>query len=362
VVAVTLVALGSLPALARYLPSPGVTAENAAALIARIRASGPVGFSGYAESHGTLAIPDATQLGNLPSLLGDTTRMRAWWTSASQWRVDVIDPLGETDTYGFPSGTWVWDSQRRRATAVDGEPPVRVPRAADLLPSTLGRRLAGAAGSAQLSRLPTHVIAGRDAQGVRLVPGHLSTVDHVDVWADNRTGVPLQVQITARGESHPTISSAFLDISFGVPAATTTTFSPPLDAFVQQVSAADLQGLLGRLFRVPYPRQLAGLPATEAFPGQAGVATYGDALGLLAVATLSNDDADHFAAALKGRATPVHLPGMPQARALSISTPLITALLVSTRNSDILLAGTLPAATVQSAYLDLVAQFRVGQA
>jgi len=360
-VALAMVILGSLPALARGLPSPGTSGESAASLVARIRASAPVGFSGYAESHGTLAVPDAAQLGDLPSLLGDTTRMRAWWASGAQWRVDVIGPLGEKDTYGLPGGTWVWDSERGRATVVEGEPPVRVPRAADLLPSTLGRRLAGAASVARLSRLPAHRISGHDAQGVRLAPTSLTTVDHVDIWADNRTAVPLQVQITARGATRPTISSAFLTISLRTPAATTTTFSPPPDAITSQVSAADLQGLLGRLFRVPYPRQLAGLQATEVLPGEAGVATYGDALGLLAVATLANSDADHFADALKGRATPVPIAGMPQARALAIGTPLITALLVSTRNSDILLAGTLPAATLQRAYLDLVRQLRAGQ-
>lgn len=139
--AALLVGLTSLPALARHLPSPATSREPAARLLAAVQASSRVAFSGYAESHGSLAVPDLPQLGELPGLLGGTTKMRVWWDGPSQWRVDKINDVGEADTYAFPGGSWLWDSERRRATELDGQPPVRVPRPADLLPTELGLSL-----------------------------------------------------------------------------------------------------------------------------------------------------------------------------------------------------------------------------
>lgn len=353
-VVVLLLVLGGLPALARARPAPADSTVSAAQLIASIRGSSAVAFSGYAESHGTLAIPDISQLGSLPSLLGDTTKIRTWWQTPTQWRVDVVDTLGETDTYDFPSGSWVWDSQRRRATIIDGTPPVRVPRAADLLPSTLGRRLAGSP-DVRATRIPPHRVAGRSALGLRLTPTGPSTVAYADVWADRDSGLPLQVQVVPTANGRPALSTAFLTVSLHAPGATVTSFTPPPDAAVTEVSATDLQGLLGHLRPLSAPSSLAGLPAAQPVPGLGGVATYGGGLSTVAVVSLADGDSDHLADTLRGRATTLRLPG---ARAQQIVTPLVTALLVRTRYRDLLIAGTVPVALLQQAAASLLPGWR----
>lgn len=349
-VVVTLGLLASLPPLIRHLPSPRTTSIDASALLARIRASTSTGFSGYAESHGSLAVPDVKQLGDLPSLLGDATKMRVWWSGSQQWRVDVISDIGETDTYGQPGATWTWDSQRRTATEIEGTPSIRVPRAADLLPSTLGQRLAGAAATAEVTRIAAHRIAGRTAQGIRLKPTGATTVDHVDIWADDATGLPLQVQLYVAGRTQPVLSTAFLTFGAAAPSPRTTSFLPPPDAVLRTVKAGNLQGLLGRLRRFPYPAELAGLPAAQGTPGLDGVASYGTALGTVAVVRLSDGDADRLADSLGTRGTAVNIAG---ARAQAVSTSLVNALLVRTRYRDLLIAGTVPAAILRAAYEQL---------
>jgi hypothetical protein len=348
-------ALAAVPAIARARPAPARDQESAATVVSRIRDAKALSYSGYAESDGTLSVPDVAQLGDLPSLLGDVTKMRVWSGAGTGSRVDVIDDLGETDTYTADSqpGTLVWNSQERRVTIVRGAPPIRAPRAGDLLPSTLGERLAGATTGATVTRIGSHLVAGRTAQGIRIHPSGESTIDDVDIWADTKTGVPLQVQITPVGASRPALSTAFLSFGTGTPATSTITFKAPPDAKVQSTNATNLQGLLGRLRGFPYPPSLVGLADTQAVSGFPTVATYGNALQTIAVARLEPDDADRFAKAIALSATTI--TDIANAQAQSVSTPLVNALLVRSGRRDFLLAGTVSVATLRTAYGQLAA-------
>lgn len=347
--------LAAIPAIARARPVPARDQESAAAIVSRIRDAKTLSYSGYAESDGTVSVPDVAQLGDLPSLLGDVTKIRVWSSAGAGSRVDVIDDLGETDTYTANSqpGSLVWDSQERRVTIVHGAPPIRAPRAGDLLPSTLGERLAGATAGALVTRIGSHLVAGRTAQGIRIHPSGESTIDNVDIWADTKTGVPLQVQITPVGASRPSVSTAFLSFDTGTPATSTITFSTPADAKVRTTDASNLQGLLGRLRGFPYPPTLAGLADTQAVSGFPTVATYGNALQTIAVARLEPDDADRFAKAITLSATTI--TDIADAQAQSVSTPLVNALLVRAGRRDFLLAGTVSVATLRAAYDQLAA-------
>ncbi|HEY5334836.1 MAG TPA: hypothetical protein VIJ71_02305, partial [Mycobacteriales bacterium] len=131
--ALAVVLIAGLPALVGARSSPPDRARvTARQVLAAIRASAGKTYSGYAESHGDAAIPDIAQLGSLPSLLGDTTRLRVWWSGSDQWRVDQLGSTSENDTYAYPGGTWEWASSTRTATAVSGVSPIRLLRPADL--------------------------------------------------------------------------------------------------------------------------------------------------------------------------------------------------------------------------------------
>src|SRR6266487_3268102 len=72
--------LAALPALAGALPVPG-RGVPAATLLARVQASAPVPYQGYAESRAGLGLPDVPNASGVVALLGETTRMRAWVAS-----------------------------------------------------------------------------------------------------------------------------------------------------------------------------------------------------------------------------------------------------------------------------------------
>ncbi|MEJ7755240.1 MAG: hypothetical protein WKF83_01910 [Nocardioidaceae bacterium] len=267
IVAIGVLALLAAPLLVHALPVED-SAESATSLAARIQQSHDVPYSGSAESTGTLQLPASTQFGALGDLLGERTRLRTWWRSADDWRVDTVRTTGESDLFHDESGTTRWVYESLTATRTPNV-FVRIPDASDLLPPILGRRLLDGARPDELSRLPAERIAGRDALGVRLRPSdQQSSIDRVEVWADPETAVPLRVEVY--GDSYgPTdqpgqvaMTTAFSSFSSELPAASITRFEPPpgsttrfervldfasaADAFAPQEPPANLAGLGGR--------------------------------------------------------------------------------------------------------------------
>ena len=104
-VAIAAVALiAALPSLAGARPQPADRTVSASTLLARVRASSTTGYSGYAQTAGSASIPDVADLGDIPSLLGDVTMLRVWWSGPQQWRVDTVSATNEEDTYAPPRG------------------------------------------------------------------------------------------------------------------------------------------------------------------------------------------------------------------------------------------------------------------
>jgi hypothetical protein len=142
--------LCALPAIASALPvsAPAVTAGQ---LRARILASARLSYSGYAESDATFGLPSLTGLSDVTSLLDGVTKMEVWQAAPDSWRVDVLSDTGERDTYQTPRSTYIWDSGSELLTRIVGQPGIRLPRAADLLPPALASRLLQEAGTSATS-------------------------------------------------------------------------------------------------------------------------------------------------------------------------------------------------------------------
>lgn len=262
--------VSALPVSAQHLP--------AAALLHRIQHSSDVGFSGYAESDGGLALPVTDQFGNLPDLFGGHRQLRAWWRSAFDYRVDSIGYTGETDTHTTDSGSWSWNYESNTATFTQytGTPRVRLPTDADLLPPRLGQRLLSEATAAQASSIASRRVAGVAAAGLRIRPDvAVSTVDHLDVWADPRTGLPLAISVYGKGAGGSALSSEFLDVKVAMPARDSTGFAVPEGATVQIVSAPDLATAVDRLGGGLPPARLAGFSRNAALPVLGSVGVYG---------------------------------------------------------------------------------------
>jgi len=71
-------------------------------------------------------------------------------------------------------------------------------------PPALVRTLLDVAAGERFEPLPARRVAGVDAAGLRIVPaGAGTTVDHIDIWADPGSGLPVQAEVTARGGQRP---------------------------------------------------------------------------------------------------------------------------------------------------------------
>ncbi|RBY77187.1 transcriptional regulator [Geodermatophilus sp. TF02-6] len=274
-----------LPSLVGALPAD-VGDAPAAELRTAALASADVGFSGYAVSAGGLALPVSDRLTDVADLFSDRTLMRVWWRGPTEHRVDVVTAAGETDVHRDPAGTWTWDFEA--GTATRGVPAsLALPTAPDLLPSSLGRRLLSEAHDDELSRTGARRIAGREAQGLRLVPSDAaSSVGRVDLWLDPASGLPLQVEVYAEGAEHAALDTRFLDLDLGDPPSRVLAFTPPAEARV--LTAPDTDDLIAQAEQraplVALPSQLAGLTRRTLDGVPPAVGVYGRGITLLAVA------------------------------------------------------------------------------
>ena len=283
-VGVLVAVLVSLPAVVGALPVED-TDVSAADLHAAVLASGSVGYSGYAESAGGLALPVTDQLTSVADLFSDRTTMRVWWRGPTDHRVDVVTTAGETGVHRDAEGSWTWEYERATATRTAAA-PLDLPAAPDLLPPSLGRRLLSEAADAELSRIGARRVAGRDALGLRLTPAEpAASVRRVDVWVDGDSGLPVQVEVVAKGTDRPTLDTRFLDLELARPSAEVTAFRPPPGATVREGRQAEVLREAGdRVRLVSLPAELAGLPRRVIEGAPPGIGLYGSGVTLLAVA------------------------------------------------------------------------------
>jgi hypothetical protein len=281
VAAVTLV-LVSVPAVVAALPSARESIDPAR-LRALVLASADRPYQGYAESSGSLALPELPNLADVAALFAGTTRMRAWYAGQDRYRFDVIGTAGEHDVYRLPDGEYTWDYGANTLTELIGEPSVRLPRAGDLLPPELARRVLRAAKNDPVTTLPARRVAGVDASGLRLVPADPdTTIGQVDLWADPASGLPVRVEVTARGQQVPILSTEFQQVDQTTP--TIEAPRPVLGSGFSVASAPDVTDALGALGQAVLPNTLGGRPlASSSFGGVTGAALYGTGLAAFAV-------------------------------------------------------------------------------
>jgi hypothetical protein len=277
--------LVSLPTVIGALPARS-SDLSATELLAEVKASGSVGHSGYAESVGGLDLPLTEDFTALTSLLGDRTRIRSWWRGEADWRVDTVQTTGEAGTYRDASGIWNWDYEQDTIVRTS-EPTVRLPRVSDVEPAALARRLLSEARAADVSRIPSRRVAGRDAAGLRVRPSDDgTTIDRVDVWVDPASGLALRVEIYGKDTPRPMLETAFLDFSDRTPPPSATRFSPAQPEKIRGETNPDLAAAINVFSRVVAPATLAGLPGRPGVIGLGSVGTYGSGLTLLVAVPL----------------------------------------------------------------------------
>lgn len=343
-----LAVLLAAPAIVAAVPV-GVGRADPGQLRERVLASVAQPYQGYAESTARLQLPDLPQVSDVTSLLNGTTRIRAWYAAAQRWRVDVLGPSGERDLYQTERGLVVWDYGAGLFVEILEQPPLlRLPRAADLLPPDLARRLLTATARQPVATAPPRRVAGIDAAGLRVsVTDPTTTVAGFDVWADPVTGLPLRVEVRGRRSDRPAVTTAFSEVSLRPPAEQVLTPAPGPGTGATTARAADLVAFLDRFAGAPLPGQLTR--RSRVSTSVRGVGQYGAGLSTIVVLPLPRD----LAAGAFDRARDAGGTEVTLARGTGIvaGNDLLTVLVAwspSGRRS-VLLAGLVDGATLQQA-------------
>ncbi len=273
-----------LPVLASALPA-SVPALTPRQLENRILSAQRLSFDGYAESDATFGLPPLPAFSSVTPLLDGVTRMRVWQAAPDRWRVDTLSDAGENDTYQIRGNTFVWDSGEQLLTGIYGPETIRLPRAADLVPSALADRLITEAGpGARLSPLPPRRVAGQSAAGLAISPASpQSTIERADIWASPTTGLPLLVEVFGRGSAQPALETQFLQASLWTPSGDVLTPQIGPGAGFTTTTPSDFAGVLKNLDDEVLPGSLAGFARERSPVVQIGV--YGTGLTTFAVLT-----------------------------------------------------------------------------
>ena len=196
----------AVPQVGRLLPATESDLD-AGELFALVAAAEDHPYSGYVETTGTLQLPVSDRFDSAGALFGESNRLRVWWRGRQDWRVARLLAAGENDLVHAGRTTTEYDYEDAAATT-SVDPEIRLPRTADLLPPEVARRFLGGVESGDVTRLPARRVAGISAPGLR-VEGDAarSSIRRVDLWADPDTGVPLRVEVLARGSDGPDFTS-----------------------------------------------------------------------------------------------------------------------------------------------------------
>ncbi len=368
--AVGVAILCALPVLASALPV-SVPALTAAGLRARILRSAGMSYAGYAESNATFGLPPLRGLSSVTSLLNGVTKMRVWQAAPDRWRVDVLSDAGERDTYQLGTREFLWNSGAQLSTEVvqqAGSAGVRLPRAADLVPTSLAQRILAEAGpAARYSTLPPLRVAGQSAAGLRVTPGDpASTIGQIDIWAVPSSGLPLMVEVFGRGARTPALQSQFFAVGPWQPSpgVLTPPSGGPGTGF-SVTSAGDLTGALKNLEPEALPGSLAGRQRLPAPAGFSTVGLYGGTrypasggLAMFAVLTLRAGTGEDF---MEGARSAGGAPySFPDGTGVLISAWLVNAVIAqSDRSSDtFIITGTVSSSVLLQAAVTLTSTMR----
>lgn len=356
-VAVGVLALCLLPVVLAALPAAPVRIEPGL-LRERILTSAGVPYQGYVDTRGAILLPDVPAIREVAQLVRGT-RLRTWYSAPDAWRVAILETTGERDIYRTATGTYMWDFERSLTTVTLGDLPVRLPTAADLLPPDLARRLL--ADERAVTGLGGRRVAGVDAAGLRMVPADPdTTIGWIDVWADPRSGLPLQVEVGQRGARDPVFTTRFLDVDQRAPAATLLVPQVPASAGLTVTTADEVAAAVNAAVPAELPATLAGRARQGAgpVPRVAGLAAYGSGASMVVLLALPGRTG--FDALVRARDRGGQPVPLDRAEAYEASAGLVNGLIVRTLGDrrvrrTYVLAGPVAPAVLRQAAAELVA-------
>ena len=204
-------------------------------------------LSGTVEQTSDLGLPDLSaggsssgdELASALELLTGSHTARVYVDGHDKVRVQVMDRMAERDLIVNGGDVWLWDSKENTAThlAVPPHDSGDYPKPGETrTPGELAEKFLDKVDpTTEVSVDDDTEVAGRTAYDLILTPRTSDTlVGSVSIAVDSETGLPLRVQVTARGETEPAFLVAFTELSLATPDAGIFEFDPPAGATVEE--------------------------------------------------------------------------------------------------------------------------------
>jgi hypothetical protein len=313
---------------------PSLPAQSVAQLLADVqlaaaKSQGPV--TATIQETANLGLPALPQVGGIsgPSNqvgsvnpLAGTTTISIWYLNQSHVRVAEQAQMAESDLRLDGTQLWLWNSKTQTAThvllpraagsrATASSPSAAVSSATvqewvsapagttgmrNASPLAAARQVLAALGpSTGVTLGPNVTVAGRSAYQISVAPKTSgSLVSHVLIAIDAARHIPLRVEVFARSSASPAYEVGYTSLTFGPPAMSNFSFTPPAGATVKTVTVPD---------KVP-----AGLTPKLGLHGLGGLGLGGLGLGGLGLGALAPDT-------INGLTPPVLPGGQSQAQA-----------------------------------------------
>ena len=240
---------GSLITVAQA--SPGLPSRTPAQLLAQVADSVTPPLTGTVVETTSLGLPSLPGTANptsFASLLTGSHTVRVWYSGPRHFRLAVPEPLSETDVIADGNTAWQWESTANAVTEyslpADSKAPQTAPTTAPLTPQQAAQQVLAAVGPTTTVSVDSNVtVAGQPAYELVLAPkDSRSLVGQVQIAIDGKNGVPLRLQVYARGASSPAFQVGYTSIQFVTPAPADLTFTPPPGAKVSHVNLSAPSG------------------------------------------------------------------------------------------------------------------------
>jgi outer membrane lipoprotein-sorting protein len=237
--------------------SPNLPARTPAQLLAQVSADASLPpLTGTMVESTSLGLPQLPQAGNatsLSSMLTGSHTIKIYYQSAKQFRVSIPEPESEIDLIRNGATAWLWDSTENSVTKFDL--PASKGKAArlkaeaelpktPLTPQQAANEVLKAVGKTTVVSDEANVmVAGEPSYQLVLAPkDDRSLIGKVTIAIDAKYGVPLRVQVFAKGAANPAFQFGYTAIQFVAPAAGNYDFTPPPGASVKVVNGTGDSG------------------------------------------------------------------------------------------------------------------------
>jgi outer membrane lipoprotein-sorting protein len=259
VVAVIVVAGVAVAVPATANASVSLPAKTPTQVLELADSSSVTAFSGTIEERSDLGLP-SLPAGSVPSgggssdaadlaLLTGSNSLRVYVDGKTRVRLQDLESLAERDVIVNGSDVWVYDSKdnsashstlssRQHVIRPGTAPQSAAPDPRDATPEGLAKNLIAKLEPTSTLSVDSNLrVAGRAAYDLVLTPKVTDTlIGSISIAVDAETGLPLQVQVNARGQKTPAVSIGFSSLDLSTPAASLFEFTPPAGAKVTETA------------------------------------------------------------------------------------------------------------------------------